>query len=138
MLTHNLPMTPFGNDLDRLFRGFAPPKSRGGIGAVTVREIGDRYIVEVEVPGFAMEELDISILDNQLTLRGKRTVEEDDNAVYHLRSRRRTEIDETLRFPVDVDAESVEAVLARGMLTVTLSKVAETHPHRIEVRCIES
>lgn len=135
----NLPRTAgFDTDLDRLLRstfgGFTPRRAAVGVGAMTVSEKDGRYLVEVDLPGFEMADLEISLMENELRMRGERTVTEHEDAVYHLRSTRKTKLDETLRFPVEIDPESVDAVLAAGVLTVTLKKSAETQPRRIEVR----
>lgn len=132
-------LTPFDMDLDRFFHGTLGglPTQRTGVGAMTVREKEGRYVVEVDLPGFRMEDLDISLMENELRMRGERTVAEEEGAVYHLRATRKTKLDETLRFPVDIDSESVEALLDAGVLTITLAKSTDAQPKRIAIRPVE-
>ena len=124
-------------ELDRLFRsalGTHPRRATVGLGAMTVSEKDGTYRVEIDLPGFTMEDLDVSLIENELRLKGERKFVEDAEATYHLRSSRRAKLEETLRFPVEIDAEGVQAVLTAGVLTITLAKAPSSQPRRIEVR----
>lgn len=125
------------NELDRFFRsalGTHTRRATVGLGAMTVSEKDGTYRVEIDLPGFTMEDLDVSLIENELRLKGERAFVEDAEATYHLRSSRRAKLDETLKFPVEINAEGVEAVLKAGVLTITLEKAPSSQPRRIAVR----
>ncbi|MHB8901390.1 MAG: Hsp20/alpha crystallin family protein, partial [Thermoguttaceae bacterium] len=59
---------------------------------------------------------------------------EEDNAAWHRRERAFGDFARVVTLPSPVDADKVGATLKHGVLTITLPKVAETRPRRIEVK----
>jgi len=94
----------------------------------------DAVIVEAELPGFRMEDLEISVVDNELTLRGKRSLERPEGATPLRVERMLTTFERTLRLPVEIDTAKAEATLRDGVLRVTLPITERARPRRIEVR----
>ena len=99
-----------------------------------VSETEDGYVVEVEVPGVAREDLDITLSANELEISGE-FVEK--KKVGWLRTRSRTRRTGSFEFRTllacDVDADKITAALADGVLTVTIPKTASARSQRIEV-----
>lgn len=128
----------FRNEMDRLFESFfgGPGHSgRRALPLLNVWETDDALHVEAELPGFKMEDLDLQVVGNELTIKGeRRPVEESDKLVYHRQERVVGRFERTLRLPMEINADKVEASLQDGVLTVALPKAAAAKPRKIEVR----
>jgi len=131
---------------DDLFQGWAAPpptatQRRTPCPAMNVQETPDQILVEAEIPGFTMEQIEVSLLGDQLTLAGDRarSAEQSDERegetgerLRWLRRERRTErFERTITLPAPVKQESVTASLANGVLTITLPKVDA--PRRVKI-----
>jgi len=95
----------------------------------------DDTLVTCELPGVEMEDIDISVMGDALTIAGKRKPEEDvSEEAYHRRERYTGEFTRTLPLPCRADAADVDATLADGVLTIRLPKAAEDKPRKIEIK----
>lgn len=102
---------------------------------VDVIENDDHFVVKASVPGINPEDVEISFEENVLTIKGEILEEEEkEEENYHIRERRCGKFGRSFRFPVDVDAETVEATYVNGVLTLNVPKVEEVKPKRIEVK----
>lgn len=103
---------------------------------VNVWEDDDFVHAETELPGLKLADLEISVTgDNELILKGKReqsTLPE--KAEWHRQERGFGGFERTLRLPVGVDANKVEARLENGVLTIQVAKRPEVKPRRIPVK----
>lgn len=124
------------HEIDRLFEGFLEhgPRGERSLPAVNLWDAGEQLRAEVEVPGLAMNDLEIFVNDNELTIKGRRGFKQGDNARYLRRERWVGEFARTLALPADVDAEKVEATLKAGVLSIVLPKAAAAQPRKIEVK----
>ncbi|HVL70123.1 MAG TPA: Hsp20/alpha crystallin family protein [Vicinamibacterales bacterium] len=102
--------------------------------AIDVYETPDRYVVAAEVPGLAREQIELAIVDSQLTIRGQRLEAATADAHYHQVERGHGAFARTFEFAESIDADHVTADLTNGVLTVTLPKVPPPPARRIEVR----
>ena len=102
--------------------------------ALNLWDNGDALYAEVEVPGWSMNDLEVFVLDDQLTIKGRRPAQAEDQTRYHRRERTVTEFNRTLPLPLAIHAEAVEASLSNGVLTVKLPKAPQAQPRRIEVK----
>jgi len=127
-------------EIDRLFDQFFPVKANGEVDTTVwtprtdMLESGDAYIVRLDVPGMAKEELDVSYQDGMLTISGERKEQErteNDNFVRLERAHGRFYRSFTL--PRAVDAQKIDATYVDGVLTVRVPKAEESKPRRIRV-----
>ncbi len=102
--------------------------------AVNVLEDEERLQVEAEVPGLRMDDLELLVKGNELTIKGERQDVEQEGVTYHRRERGTGSFCGVVRLPVDVDADKVEARLENGVLTIILPKASSARPRKIEVR----
>ncbi|MGC3969703.1 MAG: Hsp20/alpha crystallin family protein [Pirellulales bacterium] len=116
---------PVGTALDRL--------GVGGFPSLNVWEEADVLHAEAELPGVKSEDLDISVVGKQLTLRGRRGGPAVEQAVYHRRERAGGEFSRTVTLPYEVDADKVEASLVDGVLKLTLPKAEAAKPRKIAI-----
>ena len=98
-------------------------------------ETGDSFHVEAELPGLALEDLEIYMADrNTLSLKGRRKAPELTTGQWHRRERAFGTFERSLSIPGDINADQVEASLKHGVLTIKLPKSAELQPRKIEVK----
>ncbi|MBZ5708238.1 Hsp20/alpha crystallin family protein [Nannocystis pusilla] len=103
--------------------------------AISVSDCGEDVLVRAEVPGLEPKDVEISVEGNILTLRGEKREEirdEKENFFYHERSFgsfiRRIEL------PCHVNSEKAEAHLEKGVLSLTLPKIAGESCKTIKVQ----
>ncbi len=100
-----------------------------------VTENEDGYVVTATVAGINAEDIDITIEDNVLTIKSESVKEDEaEEETYLLRERCLGSFGRSIRFPMDVNAEAVEANYENGILTLNVPKVEEVKPKRIAVK----
>jgi HSP20 family protein len=95
------------------------------------------YEINVELPGVKPEDVDVSIHDNSLIVRGeKRTEREEKGKTYFFSEREYGSFQRTFRLPPDADAENIDASFADGILCLKVAKRSASEPggRKIEVR----
>ena len=120
----------------RMFEDMAEALSeRGWAPAVDIRETEDAYEVIADLPGFDKKNVDITLENNVLTLRGERKWEgEETEQSYRRIERAYGEFTRSFSLPTQVDSEKVDASFKDGVLTVHIPKSAESRPRRITVK----
>jgi HSP20 family protein len=119
----------FDQALGRYFTGASP----AGF-PVDIREDEGRVYVEADLPGFAREDVNVTLENSVLTIAAKRTAKQDDDAQQHLQERVCQEVTRSFRLPKTIDENQVDAKLADGVLSLTLHKREEVKPRQIEVK----
>ena len=103
--------------------------------AVDVAENEDGYIVVANVPGINPDELDITMEEDVLTIKGEvKATEEIESDQYHVRERRLGNFSRNIRFPAEVDVDGIAAAYENGVLTLNVPKAEEVKPKRITVK----
>jgi HSP20 family protein len=125
--------------MDSLFQNVAGreryPHRVGVYPLVNVSEDPDHIYVRAELPGVNPEDLDITIKEQNLVVRGERKIPtEEKNVNYHRRERESGFFRRVLRLPAQVDPNKVEAACKDGVLTITLAKPEEVKPRQISVK----
>lgn len=128
------------NDFDGFFDDFVRPRRvQGGGGALVppmdVTETEHDYQVIAELPGVNKEDLEISIHDGVLTINAETRYEKKDKEEGRVirQERRYGKYVRTMRLGRDIDASKVEAQYRDGVLHLTLPKVEQVKPKKIEV-----
>lgn len=116
------------NDFSRV------PGVAGAFPPMNVWEEGEQYFIEAELPGFSLADVEVSVVDDQATVKGRRkTTEATEGAAVLKRERRGGTFERTWTLPGEIDADRVTATLRDGVLLVTLPKAAKTLPRKIAV-----
>jgi HSP20 family protein len=103
--------------------------------AMNIWENDQAWFIEAELPGFRMEDLDVTVQGDQVSIKGRREVAVPESATYLRRERAPTcSFERAWTLPGDVASDKVEAALANGVLLVTLPKTAAAQPRKITVR----
>lgn len=101
-----------------------------------VSETQDSFIVDAVVPGLKPEDLDITIQDNVLTIRGETRKEQqtgDKQANFHLLERRYGRFSRSISLPTPVQVDNIHATLEHGVLHLEIPKAEEVKPRKITV-----
>jgi HSP20 family protein len=102
--------------------------------AVDVYETKEKLVVKGRVAGVNKSDLDVSISDNTLTVKGTLSAgTEDEVENYFLQECYWGEFSRSLVLPVPVKEEEIEAVLKDGVLTISFAKVKQDTVKKIEV-----
>ena len=92
-------------------------------------------LVSCDLPGVSLDQLDISVMGDTLTIKGERKPADDvDRSAYHRRERRSGTFTRSIQLPNRVDPENVVADYQDGVLTVKMNKAPEEKPRRIEIK----
>jgi HSP20 family protein len=83
------------------------------------------------VPGLKAEDLNIQVLDDVVRIEGEYRADESEYLVRELPSGSFTR---TLRMPAAIEADSVEAKIADGILTLKLPKAESARPKKIQIK----
>ncbi len=134
------PWQQFRREMDRLVSnvcdyipdGLLPAGARS-LPALNVWEEGDVLKVEAELPGVRPDDLEISVVGGELTLKVGRPGVEQADVKYHRRERSAGTFARVLRLPIEVDVDRVQADLRNGVLTITLPKTEAAKPRKINV-----
>ena len=103
--------------------------------SLDIAEEEDAFIVKASVPGVDPEDVEVTLTDNVLTIKGEaREDTEIEEENYHLRERRYGSFMRSVSLPMAVLAENVEATTENGVMTLRLPKAADVKPRRIPVR----
>jgi HSP20 family protein len=142
------PVSLFGSlhrEIDRLFDDL----TRGGFGtlpspaqtnlmpSIDVTETDKEIEITAELPGLERKDVDISIEDDLLTIRGEKKVEtkeEDKDKNYQVSERSYGVFYRVIPLPPGVDPASIQAVMSKGVLKLTIPKPAKAQPKKIEVK----
>ena len=115
-------------------RGFGGQAAALGGPALNAYEEGDHYVVEAQLPGMKPEDIDVSIEQGVLTIRGETTAgEERKERNYLIREHRSGRFSRSLRLPESVDPDAVQATYEQGVLRLTLPKVDRAKARRIQI-----
>jgi len=113
----------------------------GDLGVVHSRmdigETDEAYEVTVELPGMDEKNVDVSVTDDVLTIRGEKKTEESGRKKdYHFRECTFGSVERVVPLPDGIDTDKVAAKFNKGVLTVTLPKTAEARrqPRKVEVK----
>jgi HSP20 family protein len=111
---------------EALTSNFAPP--------VDVYEDEHTITLKIEVPGIDENDINVSIENNTLTVRGERRFEKDEKEEnFHRVERVYGSFARSFTLPNTVDPEQISALYERGVLKIRLAKKAEAKPKLIKV-----
>ncbi len=92
-------------------------------------------VVSAELPGVKVEDLDISVVGETLTISGSRELEQaGENSRYHRQERGYGSFTRTIELPFQVEPEQVEASYKNGVLKISLPRAAADKPKKISVK----
>ena len=120
---------PFRQIGERVADWFAP-KSEASM-------LQDYYEISIELPGVKVEDVDISMKENTLIVRGeKRSERQESGQSFYFSEREYGAFQRAFRLPTDADTDKVDATFKDGVLTLRVAKQSsnEPTPKKIEIR----
>lgn len=107
--------------------------------ALDLSETEDGYIVELAVPGMKAENLEITVENNVLTVKGEVKQEtEERQRHFHRIERRFGNFQRTIGLPATVKADAIQAQLKDGVLRLDIPKAEEIKPRKISVNVADN
>jgi HSP20 family protein len=116
---------------DRLWRNFGQEEGKAGnvenwAIPLDVVQQGDNIIVKASVPGVNPEDIDVSIENDVLTIKGQTKEErEHQEGNYLMRERRAGSFYRALRLPDTLDSDQAQPHYEHGVLSITLGQIVE-------------
>lgn len=144
-------LSPF-EEMEHLFGDFPPrgwmhpfrwewpsrllgPSFEGRLPRVDVLDRNDAVVVRAEVPGLRKEDLDVSLSERSVTIRGSsRREEKEERADYYRCETARGEFARTVPLPADINAGRAQAKLKDGVLELILPKLESAKRHTVEIK----
>lgn len=103
--------------------------------ALDVIEAEDAIHLRMDLPGLTPDEVTIEIERDLLTISGE-FKSDDETGRYHARERRTGAFKRALRLADTLDASQAAATFENGVLALTLPRLPEAQPRRIEVKAV--
>ena len=101
---------------------------------VDIFELGEKFVLKLEIPEVDKESIDIKINDNELTIRGERKIEpgiEPDS--YHRMERGYGTFTRSFSLTKTIDSTKIKAAIKDGILRIELPKKEEVKPKQIKI-----
>jgi len=140
-------LTPFRDfermrrDMDRLWDSFferRPTKDEEAgefLPALDLAEKDNELVVKCEVPGMDPKDIDISLSDGMLTIRGEKKQEREEKKTdYHLVERSYGTFTRSILLPKEVQGDKISASYKNGILKITLPKSEEAKKKEIKIK----
>ncbi len=100
-----------------------------------VRENDKEFQLIVELPGLEKKDIELSLKDNVLTLKGeKKNAHETDEDNRYISERSFGKFERNFRFSTNVDDRKIKATHKNGVLSITIPKVPEAQPAKVEIK----
>lgn len=133
-------MRPFRDMEDMVNRLFADwPRLREEHGgwnpSVDMIDRQDEVVLRADLPGMEQKDIDVTVQDNMITIRGERKEErEEKDKDYYCCERTFGTFTRTMALPPSVDPEGVKATFKNGILEVRLPKTREAKGRKVEIK----
>lgn len=132
-------MQSIQQEMNRLFNTFFDPTTSNGdrqgwAPPMDLFERDEHFLLRVDVPGIAEDDIQIELEDNVLTISGERSsVDEQDKDGYHRIERVAGRFARSLTLPDGINPESIQAHLDKGVLELQIPKPEQRKPRRVAI-----
>jgi len=132
-----LPLSPFHGlgdlhrEIDRFFdESFTVARGSGqALPALNVHENEKNYSIELAVPGYSDDDIDIEVYEDYLTIKGERKIKDvEKEKGYVRREFAHNQFERSVSFPQKIDSENTQAKLESGILEIIAPKIAPVKP----------
>lgn len=120
---YNLFLREFNEDNYKLGKG------------IDIYKVDNHYVVELDLPGFTKEDIQVDYKDDILTIKASKELLEEKNREYFCRTRKNQALTRQIRFS-EIDEAMINGEFVDGVLKLTLpiKVVEEVQPRRIEIK----
>ena len=110
-------------------------RRREWIPSIDVSETRDAIMVKADLPGMESKDIEVNLQSGTLTIKGEEKAEEEKRDEYfHYQERRRGSFQRSIRLPVDVKEDKVEASFKNGILNIKIPKAEEVKRKLVTIR----
>lgn len=128
------PWSQFHQELDRMLGGASNVATSDWVPVVDIKEEKDRFVLNADLPGVKREDIDITMEDGVLSIRGDRRLEEvKEEGEYKRIERAYGTFYRRFSLPDTADADNISARSEDGVLEVVIPKRESVKPRRIEI-----
>jgi len=124
----------FPRDLNRIwgtaFEPLAISRRKASYPLINVAEDGDNFYIDAKIPGVTMDEIELTLTDNDLAIKGERKPEQ---GRFFRQERGHGAFQRVLSLNAPVDREKASAKLKDGILSIVLPKAEAVKPKKIEI-----
>jgi len=122
--------------MDRLFEdSVITPKTIGAMPKIDIKETKKDIVVKAELPGIEEDKIDVEIMDNVMTISGEKAEEKvEEGEGYHYKESHSGAFERSFTLPADVKAESAEAEMKHGVLTITVPKIEAKQAKKVSIK----
>lgn len=122
-------------DMNRLFEGVGTTNRNANYPPVNFWTGEDSIVMTAELPGLAEDDIELTVQDTMIFLRGEfKDQESDEEISWHRRERPTGRFSRTIELPFRIDAEKIEARFENGVLTVEMQRPEDEKPKRISIK----
>ena len=100
---------------------------------VNVIDREDEVMVRAEIPGVHKDELDVSLSDNYLTIKGETREEKEEKGEFYRSEIHHGSFTRTVRLPETVRGEKAKARFEDGLLEITIPKTEKAKRHSVKI-----
>lgn len=131
-------------EMNRLFNTFFDAPASGGgaaaggarrwVPAMDLVETEDHFVLRADLPGVSEADVDLSLEENVLTLKGERKVEHESKGEGFYRVERATgAFSRSLTLPEGIDGDAITATFDKGVLEVRIPKPEQRKPRKLQI-----
>jgi HSP20 family protein len=128
-------------EMNRLFNTFfeapaasAPSAARRWVPAMDLVETDDHFVLRADLPGLDESDIDLSLEENVLTLKGERKHEATEKRDGYVRVERASgAFSRSLTLPEGVDGDAIAATFDKGVLEVRIPKPEQRKPRKLQI-----
>jgi HSP20 family protein len=126
-------------EVDRMFNAVNRPLGlrsvpRGTFPAINIYDKGESAVLVAEIPGIDPNDLELTVLNDTVTIKGKRLSDGNGDERVYRRERWTGEFSRTLTLPDVVDPDKTNAQYENGVLRVTLEKAEKAKAKKIQIK----
>lgn len=134
-------MSSFRKEMENLWNRFydepifSSAVTREWLPSTDISETEDKLLITAELPGVDAKDINISISGNLLTIKGEKKQEEEKKDEHcYCSERYYGSFQRSIRLPVNIRTDEVDATFTKGTLHITLQKTEEAKKKEIEIK----
>jgi HSP20 family protein len=135
-------LTTLRKEMDSLWNRFFPEtpfheryESHEWLPSIDLKETKDKLVVKAELPGLEAKDVELSLTDDILTIRGEKKTEKEEKDEHHYFVERYAgTFERRIKLPTLVKTDKIDASFDKGVLTVTLPKSEEAKKKEIKIK----
>jgi HSP20 family protein len=123
------------NQLNSLFDGHTAGRFDSELPPLNIWTSADAAVITAELPGLSAEDIDVSVVNDTVTLHGSRPPEQlPEGHVLHRSERFCGRFSRSVQLPFRVNADNIQATFKNGILELRLPRTEQDKPRKITVQ----